>query len=166
MKICIFERSNEKNYFSKTEIYFYKKTTPQLVEHIGLQNIKVGGKTNLGDLPLFVWCMLTFAINIFYKSRNKTPVTLDRERCRFTCDRRILEKKNADTLRSKQTNNHRDLQIILKLLSSRQHEQRAWIIRTESFRVTQQMLVLRISAWKCAMAVSDDDNTILILFSG
>ena len=82
-----------KNYFSKTKIYFYKKTTPQLLEHIGLQNIKVGGKTNLGDLPLFVWCMLTFAINIFYKSRNKTPVTLDRERCRFTCDRRILEKK-------------------------------------------------------------------------
>ena len=28
-----------------------KKTTPQ---HIGLQNIKAGGKTNLGDLPLFV----------------------------------------------------------------------------------------------------------------
>ena len=34
-------------------------------------------------------------------------------------------KKDADTLRSKEANNHRDLQIILKLLSSRQHEQRA-----------------------------------------
>ena len=33
---------------------FYKKTTAQLLEHIGLQNIKVGGKANLGDLPLFV----------------------------------------------------------------------------------------------------------------
>ena len=54
MKICIFERSNEKNYFSKTEINFYKKTTPQLLEHIGLQNMKEGVKTNLGDLPLFV----------------------------------------------------------------------------------------------------------------
>ena len=32
----------------------YKKTTPQLLEHIGLQNMKVGGKTNLSDLPLFV----------------------------------------------------------------------------------------------------------------
>ena len=54
VKICIFERSNEKNYFSKTKIIFYKKTTPQLLEHIGLQNMKVGVKTNLGDLPLFV----------------------------------------------------------------------------------------------------------------
>ena len=44
---------------------FYKKTTAQLLEHIGLQNIKVGGKANLGDLPLFVWCMLTLALKIF-----------------------------------------------------------------------------------------------------
>ena len=34
-------------------------------------------------------------------------------------------KKNEDTLRSKQANNLRDPRIILKLLSSRQHEQRA-----------------------------------------
>ena len=40
--------------FSKIKIIFYKKTTPQLLEHIGLQNMKVGEKTNLGDLPLFV----------------------------------------------------------------------------------------------------------------
>ena len=33
---------------------FLQKTTPQLLEHIGLQNIKVGGKKNLCDLPLFV----------------------------------------------------------------------------------------------------------------
>ena len=52
------------------------------------------------------------------------PATLDRERCRFICSNRMLQ-KNADTLQSKQANNHRDLQIILKLLSSRQHEQRA-----------------------------------------
>ena len=38
--------------------------------------------------------------------------------------------KNADTLRSKEANNLRDLQIIMKLLSSRQQEQRAWIIPT------------------------------------
>ena len=25
---------------------FYQKTTPQLLEHVGLQNMKVGGKTN------------------------------------------------------------------------------------------------------------------------
>ena len=48
------EAVEQKYYFSKTKICFYKKTTPQLLEHIGLQNIKVGGKTNLGDLPLFV----------------------------------------------------------------------------------------------------------------
>ena len=46
----------------KTKINFYKKTTPQLWEHVGLQNMKVGGKTNLVDLPLFVWCMLTLAL--------------------------------------------------------------------------------------------------------
>ena len=63
MKICIFERSNQKSHFSKTKIYFHKKTTPQLLKHIGLQNMKVGVKTNLGDLPLFVWCMLTLALN-------------------------------------------------------------------------------------------------------
>ena len=67
MKICIFERSNEKNHFSKTKTNFYKKTTLQLLEHIGLQNMKVGGKTNLGDLPLFVWCMLTLALTILHK---------------------------------------------------------------------------------------------------
>ena len=63
-------------------------------------------------------------------------------------------KKNVDTLRSKEANNHRDLQIILKLLSSRQQERRAWIIPTESLWVTQQMLVLRSSAWKCSMVVT------------
>ena len=41
VKICIFERSNEKNNFSKTKIYFHKKTTPKLLGHIGLQNTKV-----------------------------------------------------------------------------------------------------------------------------
>ena len=35
-------------------MYFHKKTTPQLLGHIGLQNMKVGEKTNLGDLPLLV----------------------------------------------------------------------------------------------------------------
>ena len=47
--------SNEKNNFSKTKIYFHqKKTTPQSLGHVGLQNMKVGEKTNFGDLPLFV----------------------------------------------------------------------------------------------------------------
>ena len=44
VKICIFERSNEKSHFSKTKINFLKKSTPQLLEHIGLQNMKVGEK--------------------------------------------------------------------------------------------------------------------------
>ena len=48
------ERSNEKNHFSKTKIYFHQKTTSQLLGHIGLQNMKVGEKTNFGDLPPFV----------------------------------------------------------------------------------------------------------------
>ena len=40
-----------KKNFSKTEIYFHKKTTPQLLGHIGLQNMKVGVKANFGWLP-------------------------------------------------------------------------------------------------------------------
>ena len=50
-----FERLHEKKIISrKLKYIFTKKTTPQSLEHIGLQNIKVGGKTNLADLPLFV----------------------------------------------------------------------------------------------------------------
>ena len=56
VKICIFERSNEKSHFSKTKIYFHKKTAPQLSGHIGLQNMKVGVKTNFELLtPSLSW---------------------------------------------------------------------------------------------------------------
>ena len=65
VNICIFERWNEKTHFSKTKIYFHKETIPILLGHIGLQCMKVGEKTNLGDLPLFVWCMLALALNMF-----------------------------------------------------------------------------------------------------
>ena len=34
-----------KTHFSKTEIYFHTKTTPQKLAHTGLQNIKVGVKS-------------------------------------------------------------------------------------------------------------------------
>ena len=54
VKICIFERSNDKNRFSETKIYFHKKTTPQLLGHIGLQNMRVREKMKWGDSPLFV----------------------------------------------------------------------------------------------------------------
>ena len=64
VKICIFEQSNEKKHFSKTKIHFHKKTIPQLPRHIGLQNMKVGEKMDLGDLPLFVWYMLTLALKL------------------------------------------------------------------------------------------------------
>ena len=40
VKICIFERSNEKTHFSKTKIYFHKKAAPRLLGHIGLQILK------------------------------------------------------------------------------------------------------------------------------
>ena len=50
MKICIFERSNEKNHFSKRKIYFRKKSTPQLLGHIGLQSMKVEVKVDFGWL--------------------------------------------------------------------------------------------------------------------
>ena len=40
----------KKNNFSKTKIYFHTKTTPQILAHIGLQNMKVGVKSNFGRL--------------------------------------------------------------------------------------------------------------------
>ena len=52
VKICIFERLNEKNHFSKTKIYFHKKSR-QLLGHAGRKK---------RSLPLFVWCMLTLAL--------------------------------------------------------------------------------------------------------
>ena len=59
VKICIFERLNEKYHFSKNEIYFHKKTIPQLLGHIGLQNMKVGEKTNFGRLAtIFQICSM------------------------------------------------------------------------------------------------------------
>ena len=59
VKMCIFERSNEKNHFSKTKIYFHTKTTPQLLAHIGLQNMKVGLKSNVGQLAkIFQICSM------------------------------------------------------------------------------------------------------------
>ena len=57
MRICIFERSNEKSHFSKTKIHFHQKHTSKLLGHIGLQNMKVGEKSNFGDLPPFVGCI-------------------------------------------------------------------------------------------------------------
>ena len=89
VKICIFERSNEKTHFSKTKIYFHKKTTPQLLGHIGLQNMKVGEKTNLGDLPLFVWCMLTLALNCIWRVMNYESSTEVKDLKQFFCDEDI-----------------------------------------------------------------------------
>ena len=67
--MCIFERSNEKNHFSKIEIYFHEKTTPQLLGRIGLQNMKVGEKTNFGRLAdiLSKW--------VFFGHRNNNTGT-------------------------------------------------------------------------------------------
>ena len=59
VKICIFERSNEKNHFSKTKTYFHKKTAPQLLGHIRLQNMKVGVKSNFKRLAkIFQICSM------------------------------------------------------------------------------------------------------------
>ena len=59
VKFCIFERSNEKNHFLKTKIYFHKKTTPQLSGHIRLQNMEVGVKSNFGRLAtIFQICAM------------------------------------------------------------------------------------------------------------
>ena len=45
--------------FNGGETYFHKKTTPKLLEHIGLQNMKVGVKTNFGRLAtIFQICSM------------------------------------------------------------------------------------------------------------
>ena len=59
VKMCTFERSNEKTYFSKTKIYFDTKTTSLIPPHIGLQNMKVGVKPNFGRLAkIFQICSM------------------------------------------------------------------------------------------------------------
>ena len=48
-----------KKNFLKTKIYFHKKTTPQLSGDIGLKNMKVGVKSNLGRLAtIFQICAM------------------------------------------------------------------------------------------------------------
>ena len=78
MKICIFERSNEKNHISKTKIYFNKKNTPQLLEHIGLQNMKVRGKTNFGQLAAV--CLMHADISSWYFCSQKRDVQWNHQR--------------------------------------------------------------------------------------
>ena len=68
VKICIFEQSNEKNNFSKTKIYFHKKTTPKLLGYIGLQTMKVGVKSNIGRLAtIFQICAMDANILCYLK---------------------------------------------------------------------------------------------------
>ena len=54
----IFERSNEKKHFAKTELFLHQKITPQSLEHIGLQNMKVGMKLN------FVWLAAVCLVHV------------------------------------------------------------------------------------------------------
>ena len=50
---------SDKNIHQKINIYFRKKTTPQLLEHIGQQNMKVREKTNFGRLAtIFQICSM------------------------------------------------------------------------------------------------------------
>lgn len=48
-----------KKFLENEKIYFYKKTTTQSLEHIGLQNMIVGEKTNIGRLAtIFQICSM------------------------------------------------------------------------------------------------------------
>ena len=50
---------SDKYIHQKINIYFRKKTTPQLLEHIGQQNMKVREKTNFGRLAtIFQICSM------------------------------------------------------------------------------------------------------------
>ena len=48
VKIRIFERSNEKNHFSKTKIYFHKKTTSQFIRKNWATKYKSRGESKFG----------------------------------------------------------------------------------------------------------------------
>ena len=51
-------------------IYFRKNTTPQLLEHIRLQSMKVGGKTNFGRLAtIFQICSMDANIVSYMSSK-------------------------------------------------------------------------------------------------
>ena len=59
VKFCIFERSNKKNNFSKTKIYFHKKNYAIIIKTCWLQYIKVGVKSNFGRLArIFQICAM------------------------------------------------------------------------------------------------------------
>ena len=58
MKICKFERSNEKNHFSKTKI-FTKKLNQNYQDKLDYKNMKVGVKSNFGRLAtIFQICAM------------------------------------------------------------------------------------------------------------
>ena len=50
VKIAYLSGRTKKIISRKIKYIFTKKTTPQLLGHIGLQNMKVGEKTNFGRL--------------------------------------------------------------------------------------------------------------------
>ena len=50
VKIEYLSGRTKENISRKLKYIFAKKTTPQLLGHIGLQNMKVGEKTNFGRL--------------------------------------------------------------------------------------------------------------------
>ena len=57
--VHIWAVQQKKNHFSKTKIYFDTKTIPQILAHIGLQNMKVGVKSNFGRLAkIFQICSI------------------------------------------------------------------------------------------------------------
>ena len=87
LHIWVVERKN--SFLKNKNIFSQQKTTPQLLGHIGLQNMKVGEKTNLGDLPLFVWCMLTLALNCIWRVMNYESSTEVKDLKQFFCDEDI-----------------------------------------------------------------------------
>ena len=76
-----------------------------------------GIKKHLRDVNVFL-------INLTNHANNRRRHSIERDVDLHVVIEKKNKQKNSNTLRSKQANKHRGLQIILKLLSSRQHEQR------------------------------------------
>ena len=108
--------SNKKRRFSKTKIYFHKKTSPQLLEHIRLQNMEVREKTIFQYFKfvrwmltsslktILTWYCIYFSIIVFFCNIMIPQVSLDPLRCTFlSIGGRNLLIKNRQQARPFQT---------------------------------------------------------------
>ena len=60
-----------------------------MLGHIGIQNMKVGEKTDFGRLAAVCLCMLTLALNCIWRAMNYESSTEVKDLKQFFCDEDI-----------------------------------------------------------------------------